>query len=180
MSRTLKNFLTFFLVLVLTVVTVTALSLATQAKTETAAAEYTERLETVQKEETAKLTAVVPEKESLNFWACADCFLLLLSIPAGGGILYIRARRKGRSPEKDAARRYSPRCFFRICNLFSGFGRLYVSKENSAFFREVLAAGRTAFRNTRENFGKRLTKYYFFLIFISLRLHLKKKVRSGR
>ena len=47
MSRTLKNFLTFFLVLVLTVVTVTALSLATQAKTETAAAEYTERLETV-------------------------------------------------------------------------------------------------------------------------------------
>ena len=109
MSRTLKNFLTFFLVLVLTVVTVTALSLATQAKTETAAAEYTERLETVQKEETAKLTAVVPEKESLNFWACAGCFLLLLSIPAGGGILYIRARRKGRSPEKDAARRYSPR-----------------------------------------------------------------------
>ena len=103
MSRTLKNFLTFFLVLVLTVVTVTALSLATQAKTETAAAEYTERLETVQKEETAKLTAVVPEKESLNFWACAGCFLLLLSIPAGGGILYIRARRKGRSPEKDAA-----------------------------------------------------------------------------
>lgn len=92
MSRTLKNFLTFFLVLVLTVVTVTALSLATQAKTET-----------------AKLTAVVPEKESLNFWACAGCFLLLLSIPAGGGILYIRARRKGRSPEKDAARRYSPR-----------------------------------------------------------------------
>ncbi len=86
MSRTLKNFLTFFL-----------------------AAEYTERLETVQKEETAKLTAVVPEKESLNFWACAGCFLLLLSIPAGGGILYIRARRKGRSPEKDAARRYSPR-----------------------------------------------------------------------
>ena len=65
--------------------------------------------ETVQKEETAKLTAVVPEKESLNFWACAGCFLLLLSIPAGGGILYIRARRKGRSPEKDAARRYSPR-----------------------------------------------------------------------
>ena len=85
MSRTLRNFLTFFLVLVLTVVTVTALSLATQAKTETAAAEYTERLETVQKEETAKLTAVVPEKESLNFWACAGCFLLLLSIPAGAG-----------------------------------------------------------------------------------------------
>lgn len=64
MSRTLRNFLTFFLVLVLTVVTVTALSLATQAKTETAAAEYTERLETVQKEETAKLTAVVPEKDA--------------------------------------------------------------------------------------------------------------------
>lgn len=109
MSRTLKNFLTFFLVLILTVVTVTALSLATQAKTETAAAAYMETLEAVQKEETAKLTAVVPEKDTLNLWACVGCFLLLLSIPAGSGILYIRARRKGRTPEKDSARRYSPR-----------------------------------------------------------------------
>ena len=112
MSRTLKNFLTFFLVLVLTVVTVTALSLATQAKTETAAAEYTERLETVQKEETAKLTAVVPEKESLNFWACAGCFLLLLYIPAGGGILYIRARRKGRQQQDPEYKGFRPFIFY--------------------------------------------------------------------
>lgn len=109
MSRTLKNFLTFFLVLVLTVVTVTALSLVTQAKTETAAAKYTETVEAAQKEEAAKLTAVVPEKETANIWACAGCFLLLLAIPAGAGALYARARRKGRAPEKDAARRYSPR-----------------------------------------------------------------------
>ncbi len=110
MSRTAKNFLSFLLVFVLTVITVMALSLATQAKEESAAA-YAQAMEAQAQEKVQRsLTVSLPEEQAVSGWEAFGAFLLLLAIPCGGGCVFLFARRRGFSPEKSAGRRYAPRC----------------------------------------------------------------------
>ena len=108
MSRTAKNFLSFLLVFVLTVITVMALSLATQAKEEPAAAYVRTVAAQTQGNSQHSLSVPVPEEQPAT-GSSLGAFLLLLAIPCGGGAAFLLARRRGFSPERTAGRRYSPR-----------------------------------------------------------------------
>lgn len=109
MSHTLKNFLAVFLVLVLTIVTVSLLSLATEAKAEPAA-EYVKAVQAQsRKEEVTILSASAPEVAVTNWRESACAFLVLLSIPTVGMLIFLGAKKRGHLPNTGAARRYSPR-----------------------------------------------------------------------
>ncbi len=103
-----RSILTFVLVLALTVGTVATLSMATAAKAETASVRYSQQVRASQAPEATELSASIPQ-ENLSPAASAGAFALILSIPALGVCLFLRARRRGRSGAVQSGRRYSPR-----------------------------------------------------------------------
>lgn len=106
--RIWKNLLTFVLVLILTVGTVAALSMATAAKTETAPARYSQQIQEARAPSATELSAAIPEN-TLSPVVSVGAFTMILAIPGIGSFLFLRFRRKGRIPEKKPGRRYSPR-----------------------------------------------------------------------
>lgn len=107
--KTWKNVLSFLLVLALTIGTVAALSMVTQAKTETAPAEYSQQIRQEENAEVTELSAAIPEAESTSPLASIGAFLLLLAIPVAGLLIFCKARKRGHSYQEQAHRRYSPR-----------------------------------------------------------------------
>lgn len=105
--RAWKNLLTFLLVLALTVVVVSALSMATAAKTETAPARYSQQVRESQAAPASEMTAAVPE-ESPSAFASLGAFALILVVSGAGVFLFLRAGRQGKKAERPR-RRYSPR-----------------------------------------------------------------------
>ncbi len=106
--RILKNLLAFVLVLVLTIGTIAALSMATAAKTETASARYSQQVRESQESTATELSAAVPES-GLSPAASIGAFALILLIPAGGLYLFRRSQRKENKSAPQGKRRYSPR-----------------------------------------------------------------------
>ncbi len=85
MSRTLRNFLTFFFCFGSHSGNGDSVEFGDTGKNRDCCGGVYGEAGNCTKEETAKLTAVVPEKESLNFWACAGCFLLCCLFLRGAG-----------------------------------------------------------------------------------------------
>lgn len=105
----IKGVITFLLVLVLTVCTVAALSMVTQAKTETASERYVQEVRTGQSQEVNELSAAAPEGKASPL-ASLGGVLLLLSIPCAGLLIFRSAMRRGKDLRKQLGRRrYSPR-----------------------------------------------------------------------
>lgn len=99
-KRLFKSLFTFLLVLVLTVGTIAALSMATAAKTETATDRYTKELRATQPAVT-ELSAVI-EKEQPSVWLSMGAFALILTVPAGGAFVYFRSGcNSGKKTEKS-------------------------------------------------------------------------------
>lgn len=117
--RTLKNLATFFLVLVLTICTVGALSMATQAKTETAAQRYVQEVKGEQQPEVEAFSAPTPEQQKASPLASIGAFLLILSIPTGALFLFLRAKRCKSEKTGQNGRRYSPRADMAFQNSLS-------------------------------------------------------------
>ncbi len=103
-----KSLLTFVLVLVLTVGTVAALSMATAAKTETAPARYSQKVRESQALPAEELSADIPGN-SLSPAVSVAAFAMILVVPAAGFLFYQRSRKAGRGPADSKGRRYSPR-----------------------------------------------------------------------
>ncbi|MGI6254500.1 MAG: hypothetical protein ACOYJZ_02585 [Acutalibacter sp.] len=101
-KRTLRNLLSFLLVLVLTVCTVTALSIVTRAQT---AATIPEVEESVQ---AAQITASVPSQMVASPLVCVGGFLAMLAIVAVGLAIYRREKCHGRETSQGK-RRYIPK-----------------------------------------------------------------------
>lgn len=93
--RLWKSLLTFLLVLVLTIGTVAALSMATAAKTETAPDRYSQQVRENQPPAVTELSAVVSE-ESLSPWVSIGAFAMILAVPAAGAFLFRKSQRKNR------------------------------------------------------------------------------------
>lgn len=99
-----KSLLTFFLVLVLTIAAVAALSMVTAAKTETAPIRYSQQVRENQAEPATELSAVVPEEPSSSF-ANVAAFLLVISVSFLAVFFTYRSFRKSQAAPK---RSYSP------------------------------------------------------------------------
>ena len=114
--RGIRNMLTFLLALVLTAAVVGVLSAATRVPAETARAAQT--VQTEQPEEAAgQLTAAPHQESGTSVLAGVGGFLLLLTIPVGGFLLYCRARRRGRDYRAGAGRQsYRPRADMSLRN----------------------------------------------------------------
>lgn len=107
--KPIKNLLSFLLVLALTIGAVAALSMATQAKTDNIpVASHAAEVKT---KEVAELSAAIPEAEAVSSpIASVGAFILLLSIPVSGLLIYLKARQRGKDYRDNAAgRRYSPK-----------------------------------------------------------------------
>lgn len=104
-----KNLLSFLLTLVLTVIVVAALSMVTQAKTDTAAQQYVQEVQKEQREEVNQLSAAAPKTQETSPLVSAAGFLLILSIPVSALVVFLRFRRRGRGPAKKPVRLYGPR-----------------------------------------------------------------------
>lgn len=101
-KRTLKNLLSFLLVLVLTVCTVTALSMVTRAQTDPSLPAVEEVVPA------AELSAAVPHTWAYSPWLCAGGFVLMLVIVAGGLWIYHRGKVQGKGNPRGH-RSYTPR-----------------------------------------------------------------------
>ena len=98
-NKTLKNFLSFLLVLVLTICAVTALSMVTSAQTDPS-------LPVVEgAQPAAELSAAVPQGVGASPLLCAAAFAAVLAVVAGGLVLFFRWRALG----KGGHRSYIPR-----------------------------------------------------------------------
>lgn len=102
-KRTLRNLLSFLLVLVLTVCTVAALSIVTRAQTATASLPAVE--ESVQ---AAQITASVPTQWVASPLACVGGFLGMLAIVAIGLAIYRWERCRGKATSQGN-RKYIPK-----------------------------------------------------------------------
>ncbi len=102
-KKTLRNLLSFLLVLVLTVCTVAALSIVTRAQTATASLPAVE--ESVQ---AAQITASVPTEWVASPLICAGGFLGMLAIVAIGLAIYRRERCRGKETSQGN-RKYIPK-----------------------------------------------------------------------
>lgn len=103
-----RGLLTFVLVLVLTVGTVAALSMATAAKAETAPARYSQQVREAQTPPATELSASLPEEASSPA-SGATAFVLVLVISGLGFSLFLVSLQKNRSAAARSGRRYSPR-----------------------------------------------------------------------
>lgn len=103
----LRNFLSFLLVLVVTVTVIACLSMVSAAKSDPVAEL---RQEQSKQTEVMKISAAVPEDNS-SILISVGAFLLLLAIPVTGVTLFVKARRKGKVAEvvSQGGRRYVPR-----------------------------------------------------------------------
>ena len=89
-TKTLKNFLSFLLVLVLTVCTVAALSMVTRAQTDPALPAVEESIPV------AELSASVPQQPMVaSPWVCVGAFLLMMLLVAVGLGCYRREKSRG-------------------------------------------------------------------------------------
>ena len=89
-KKTLKNFLSFLLVLVLTVCTVAALSMVTRAQTDPALPAVEESIPV------AELSASVPQQPMVaSPWVCVGAFLLMMLLVAVGLGCYRREKSRG-------------------------------------------------------------------------------------
>lgn len=98
-KKTLQNLLTFLLVLVLTVCTVMALSLVSQAQADptAAAAQVVEDTQAAAGNASAgELSASIPSRWAASPLACIAGFVVVMAFVAGGLLLYRRERRRGR------------------------------------------------------------------------------------
>lgn len=107
--RLWKSLFTFLLVLVLTVGTIAALSMATAAKTEDAPDRYSRQIHANDPAVT-ELSAVVPEEET-SPWLSMGAFALILAVPAAGAFVLYRNRKSGArsprvAPAAEAGRSY--------------------------------------------------------------------------
>lgn len=106
--RLFKSLFTFLLVLVLTIGTIAALSMATAAKTETATDRYAKELRASQPAVT-ELSAVV-EEEQPSPWLSMGAFALILAVPACGALVYSRSgssnRQNAAKPQHSGARSF--------------------------------------------------------------------------
>ena len=88
-----KSIFTFVLVLVLTVGTVAALSIATAAKTETAPARYSQKVREAQPASVTELSAPIHEDSGSPLVSIGAC-VSVLAVTGLGCTLYLRSRRK--------------------------------------------------------------------------------------
>lgn len=107
MSVTVKNLLSFLLALALTMVAVLALSAVTRAEAEAAVVEYQQQIQAQTESSVPQVTAVVPSED--NWLLSVGAFLLILSIPSAGLILYFRSVRRGRETKRPSGHGYRPR-----------------------------------------------------------------------
>ena len=110
-KKTLQNLLTFLLVLVLTVCTVMALSLVSQAQADptAAAAQVVEDTQAAAGNASAgELSASIPSRWAASPLACIAGFVVVLAFVAGGLLLYRRERRRGKAAPQGR-RSYVPR-----------------------------------------------------------------------
>ena len=101
-KRTLRNLMSFLLVLVLTVCTVAALSIVTRAQTTPNLPEVAESVQA------AEITASVPSQWVASPLICAGAFLAMLVIVAVGLAIYRRERCHG-TASSQGRRRYIPK-----------------------------------------------------------------------
>ena len=98
-KRTLRNLLSFLLVLVLTICAVAGLSMVTQAKTDASLPVVEEAAQA------AQLSASVPASLAASPLLCVGAFLVILAVVAIGLTLY---RRRGKAAPQGR-RSYVPR-----------------------------------------------------------------------
>ena len=98
-KRTLRNLLSFLLVLVLTIC---AVSMVTQAKTDASLPVVEEAAQA------AQLSASVPASLAASPLLCVGAFLVILAVVAIGLTLYRRERRRGKAAPQGR-RSYVPR-----------------------------------------------------------------------
>lgn len=101
--RLWKSLLTFLLVLVLTIGTIAALSMATAGKTETAPDRYSQQVRENQPPAVTELSAVVQE-EKFPTMASIAAFAMILAVPATGAWLFRRSQKKSREQKKPEKR----------------------------------------------------------------------------
>lgn len=101
--RLWKSLLTFLLVLVLTIGTIAALSMATAGKTETAPDRYSKQVRENQAPAVTEVSAVVQE-ENFPTFASVAAFAMILAVPAGGAYLFRRSQKKSRGQRKPEKR----------------------------------------------------------------------------
>ena len=101
-KRTLRNLLSFLLVLVLTICAVAGLSMVTQAKTDASLPVVEEAAQA------AQLSASVPASLAASPLLCVGAFLVILAVVAIGLTLYRRERRCGKAAPQGR-RSYVPR-----------------------------------------------------------------------
>lgn len=100
--RLWKSLLTFLLVLVLTIATVAALSMATAGKTELSSARSAQQMRENQAPAVTEVSAVVREEQFPTFASIA-AFAMILAVPAAGVWLLGRSQ-KGREQKKPEKR----------------------------------------------------------------------------
>lgn len=103
-----RNFLSFLLVLVLTVGTVATLSMVTSAKTETASEKYSQQVREAQAESAKELSASIPDDEP-SALASLIAFALIITVPGGIVLFAVRSEKKSAKNARGHSNEYALR-----------------------------------------------------------------------